>query len=226
MYSDFPYVFIIQGEIMRVRNIPGVSELLKESQYFLNNAKAYYGEWKKLFNNNNPIHVEIGMGKGQFITTLAEENPDINFIGIEKSEELVYKALQRIKDKQLTNIYLIFENAENLKEVFKAGELERIYLNFSDPWVKARHAKRRLTHRRFLDIYSYIIKSGGELRFRTDGALLFEFALEEISSTKMKLKEVSYDLHKTPIKGHIMTEYEEKFTQMGKPIYQYIAIIE
>jgi len=210
---------------MRVRNIAGVGELLKQAEYFLQNPKQYRGEWSKLFNNTNPIHIEIGMGKGQFITTLAEKYPNLNFIGIEKSEELVYKALQRIKDKELKNIYLIYENAENLKEVFEKGELERVYLNFSDPWVKARHAKRRLTHRRFLDIYSYIIKRGGELRFRTDSLMLFEFGLGEIKSTNMKLLDIGYDIHKHPIEGHILTEYEEKFTLMGKPIYQCIAQI-
>ena len=210
---------------MRVRNIAGVGELLRQAEYFLQRPKQYRGEWSKLFNNTNPIHIEIGMGKGQFITTLAEKYPNINFIGIEKSEELVYKALQRIKDKQLKNIYLIYENAENLNEVFEKGELERVYLNFSDPWVKARHAKRRLTHKRFLNIYSYIIKDGGELRFRTDSLMLFEFGLEEIRSTNMTLVDIGYDIHKSPIEGHIMTEYEEKFTQMGKPIYQCIAEI-
>lgn len=208
---------------MRVRNIPGVGLLLKESQFFLNEARQYRGRWRGLFKNTSPIHIEIGMGKGQFIATLAEVNPDINYIGIEKSEELVYKALQRINEKKLQNIFLIYENAENLKEVFSEGELDRIYLNFSDPWVKARHAKRRLTHKRFLDIYSNVIRKGGELRFRTDSQMLFEFALEEIKATELKLLEVSYDLHKEPIEGHIMTEYEEKFTQMGKPIYQCIA---
>jgi tRNA (guanine-N7-)-methyltransferase len=210
---------------MRVRNIPGVGVLLKESHYFLAEARQYRGGWENLFKNTNPIHAEIGMGKGQFVAALAEANPDISYIGIEKSEELVYKALQRIKDKRLQNVFLICEDANNLKEVFGEGELDRIYLNFSDPWVKARHSKRRLTHRRFLDIYSLVIRKGGELRFRTDCQMLFEFTLDEMKAAGLKLLEVSNDLHKEPKEGHIMTEYEEKFVQMGKSIYQCIAEI-
>ncbi len=210
---------------MRVRNIAGVDQLLLQFDYFIKDAAGNKGSWRKVFGNSNPLHIELGMGKGQFITSHAEKYPDINFIGIEKSEELVYKALQGIKDKGLSNIYMICENAENLKEIFEEGELERIYLNFSDPWVKARHAKRRLPHRRFLAIYSHILKDGGELRFRTDSLMLFEFAIEEINATKMQLRDVGYDIHSKPLVGHIMTEYEEKFTRMGKPIYQCIAVV-
>lgn len=211
---------------MRVRNIAGVDQLLPEFDCFIERPVENKGRWKAVFGNSNPLHIELGMGKGQFITSLAKEHPNINFIGIEKSEELVYKALQRLGDMRLSNLYMICENAENLKEIFGEGELERIYLNFSDPWVKARHAKRRLPHRKFLAMYSHILKASGELRFRTDSLMLFEFALEEIKATAMQLREVSYDIHSKPLEGHIMTEYEEKFTRMGKPIYQCIAVAD
>ncbi|WP_026478062.1 tRNA (guanosine(46)-N7)-methyltransferase TrmB [Alkaliphilus transvaalensis] len=212
---------------MRVRNIPGVEELLKTSSNYIDLTNNVSVKWNEIFQNEQPIHIEIGMGKGQFLTTLAEKNPTINYVGIEKSKELLWKVCKLLEGKGINNIRIINQKAEELDNVFRVGEIEGIYLNFSDPWPKARHDKRRLTHRGFLKKYQGLLKENGEIHFKTDSLSLFEFSLEEFKNTKeFELIEVNYDLHKTPPIDNVMTEYEEKFVKMGKPIYKCIAKVK
>ena len=212
---------------MRVRNIAGVEELLKSNNYYIDLNEKIAINWELVFGNKNPIHLEIGMGKGKFLTTLATENPEVNYVGIEKSKELLWKVCKLLEGTGLKNIRIINQKAEELQETFGQGEIERIYLNFSDPWPKARHDKRRLTHRGFLQKYKEILKIEGEIHFKTDSLSLFEFSLEEFKEYKgLVLKEVTYDLHKEEPLDNVMTEYEEKFVSMGKPIYKYIAQVE
>ncbi|SCY66684.1 tRNA (guanosine(46)-N7)-methyltransferase TrmB [Alkaliphilus peptidifermentans] len=208
---------------MRVRNIPGVEELLKNSSYFVNDHYNKINKWRSFFKNDNKIHIEIGMGKGKFLVTLAKNNTDINYIGIEKSKELLYKVAKEIEDSNLNNLCIINIKAEDIIEVFGPGEIDRIYLNFSDPWPKKRHGKRRLTHGDFLEKYWQILKQGGEIHFKTDSLDLFEFSLEEIRTSRFSVSNIYYDLHKEANISNVLTEYEEKFVNLGKTIYKYIA---
>ncbi|KAB3530258.1 tRNA (guanosine(46)-N7)-methyltransferase TrmB [Alkaliphilus serpentinus] len=210
---------------MRVRNIPGVDNLLREFSFFVDSTKSK-GSFRKRFNNENPIHIEIGMGKGKFIMTLAEKNPHINYVGIEKSGELLYKAAREVEEKGLNNLLLTKAIAEEIEDFFLVGEIQRIYLNFSDPWPKKRHEKRRLTHSSLLVKYKKILPPKGEIHFKTDGLELFEFTLDEMRRCGLKLMEVIYDLHKEKDLENIMTEYEEKFFRMGKAIYKCVGINE
>lgn len=204
---------------MRLRNVSGAQEILEANAYVVKEPEKYKGEWNELFNNDNPIHVEIGMGKGKFIIELAEKNPDINYIGIEKYSSVLVRAVQKMDEKELPNLYFIRFNAELLETIFDKNEISRIYLNFSDPWPKDRHAKRRLTSKNYLQKYDKCLSSSGEIIFKTDNRKLFDFSIEEIQDTKWKLKNLTYDLHNSEyIHDNVMTEYEEKFVQMGIPI--------
>jgi len=212
---------------MRLRNIPGAQEIIKESLYSIEDPKAVKGRWKDEFENSNPIYVEIGMGKGQFIVTLAKQNPTINYIGIEKYSSVLVRAIQKLQEgnENLSNIRFLCIDAEDLGEVFEQGEIDKIYLNFSDPWPKERHARRRLPSKEFLARYDSILKAAGELEFKTDNRHLFDFAVEEIAGSKWNTKAITYDLHqdKTMVEGNVMTEYEEKFSSKGNPIHKYIV---
>ena len=170
------------------------------------------------------IQIEIGMGKGQFIYELAKRNPFINFIGIEKYSSVLIRAIQKMEDEPLANLMFIRMDAEDITEVFMEHEVDKIYLNFSDPWPKDRHAKRRLESRQFLERYKYILKEGGVIEFKTDNNDLFDFALEEIEPAGWKLLEMTRDLHndKKMCEGNIMTEYEAKFSAQGNPINKYV----
>jgi len=210
---------------MRLRNITGSREIIAENDLVIHEIDAYKGKWKEeVFANTNPVHIEIGMGKGKFIMTLARMNPDINYIGIEKYSSVLLRALQKMEEDPLPNVRFIRMDAEDIEEVFEKGEVDRIYLNFSDPWPKDRHAKRRLPSRQFLARYDAILKADGQIEFKTDNRALFDFALEEIPFTNWKIKAFTYDLHNTPEmnEGNVMTEYEEKFSSMGNPICKYI----
>lgn len=209
---------------MRLRNVTGSREMIAENEYVIHEPKLLKGKWKEQFGNDNPIRLEIGMGKGRFLMTLAKENPDINYIGIEKYSTVLLRALQKMEIDPLPNICFIRMDAEEIEEVFEKGEIDRIYLNFSDPWPKDRHAKRRLPSRQFLARYDVILKADGVLEFKTDNKDLFTFAEEEIKETKWKIKEITYDLHNDAkmAEGNVMTEYEEKFSSKGNPIYKYI----
>jgi len=209
---------------MRLRNITGSRENIAESAYVVHEPKEQRGNWKSLFGNNHPIHIEIGMGKGQFIHGMAKAHPEINYVGIEKYSSVLLRAIQKMEVEELPNLCFIRMDAEEIAEVFAEGEVEQIYLNFSDPWPKDRHAKRRLPSRQFLARYDRILKKDGKLEFKTDNKGLFDFAVEELEPAGWKADVISYDLHSDAalMEGNIMTEYEEKFSSMGNPIYKYI----
>jgi tRNA (guanine-N7-)-methyltransferase len=209
-------------EFMRQRNKPWAKDKLLENPTIviaeLENCKGSWNE--KIFKNNNPIYLEVGTGKGQFITGLGEKNPDTNYIGFELQTSVIVSALDKILESKLENVKLINNDAQKLADFFAKGELSRVYLNFSDPWPKNRHDKRRLTHHNFLKLYQSLLKEDGEIHFKTDNQHLFEFSLESFSSFGMVLKNISLDLHKSDFIGNVMTEYEEKFSEKGNPIYR------
>lgn len=194
----------------------------------MKNAPEYRGKWNTVFGNSNPIHIEIGMGKGQFILNLAKQNPDINYIGIERYSSVLLRALEKFDTeefKELKNIRFICMDAMTIPDVFEKGEVGRIYLNFSDPWPKARHANRRLTSTRFFAQYEKVLGEDGLVEFKTDNRGLFEFSLEQVEEAGGKLLAHTFDLHADAVMniGNIMTEYEEKFSSMGNPIYKLVA---
>ena len=182
------------------------------------------GKWRERFGNNRPIRIEIGMGKGKFIHELAEKNHKVNYIGIEKYSSVLLRALQKMEAFPVPNLLFIRMDAENITEVFDTGEVERIYLNFSDPWPKDRHAKRRLPSGEFLKRYDRILEKDGVLEFKTDNKGLFDFALEEVPAAGWEALKISFDLHRDEEMGrdNVMTEYEEKFSALGNPIYKYV----
>ena len=184
------------------------------------------GEWATVFGNDNKIYLEIGCGKGRFITETAKNNPDINFIAIEKNLDVALLAMEKATRSGLTNIRFICDNADLLEEVVAPGECSRIYINFCDPWHKAKHAKRRLTHRRYIELYRRLLPQNGEIHFKTDNKKLFEFSLNEFCDMQIKLKNISLDLHATPCEWNVMTEYEQLFSEQGMPIYRLEALFE
>lgn len=206
---------------MRQRNKPWAKEKLAQyPQYVVLSPEEQKGNWHTAFQKDQPLHIEIGTGKGRFITGMAKANPDINYIGIELSDSVIVTALDRIIEEELPNIKLMNVNANDLQNFFEKGEVDRVYLNFSDPWPKTRHAKRRLTFKSFLEIYENILVKNGEIHFKTDNQGLFEFSLTSFSEYGMQLKFVSLDLHRSSYEGNIMTEYEEKFSNKGSRIYR------
>lgn len=209
---------------MRLRNVTGSREMIAANDFVIHEPKELKGKWKTIFENDNPIQLEIGMGKGRFLMEMAATHPDINYIGIEKYSTVLLRALQKMEETPLDNLRFIRMDAEEITEVFAEEEIDRIYLNFSDPWPKDRHAKRRLPSRQFLERYDVILKKDGILEFKTDNKDLFTFAEEEIKESKWNIKEITYDLHKDEkmMQGNVMTEYEEKFSSKGNPIYKYI----
>lgn len=205
---------------MRLRNIKNAYARLAENERdFIANPIAYKGKWHEVFGNNNPLHIEIGMGKGQFLTQLASQNRDINYVGIEKYPSVLLRASEKLMLLDLPNIKIINADAINLRDYFDNNEVERIYLNFSDPWPKNAHAKRRLTSDHFLPIYKDLLVKKGAIYFKTDNQKLFEFSLESMNNFGMKFHNISLDLHHSNFEGNIMTEYEEKFSSKG-PIYR------
>ena len=216
---------------MRLRNVPGADAYLTAHPLVIKNETRYRGTWKETFQNpENPIHIEIGMGKGQFLLTLAKENPSINYIGIERYSSVLLRALERFDNdeeyKDVNNIRFICMDATNLPEVFAVGEIDKIYLNFSDPWPKARHAKRRLTSKQFFERYGKILAFDGVVEFKTDNRELFDSSLEQVELAGWVLLAKTYDLHNHPTlsRGNVMTEYEEKFSGQGHPIHKLIAM--
>ena len=209
---------------MRLRNISGSREVIADSKYVIQNATEQKGTIKSFFKKDQPLQIEIGMGKGRFIMALAEQNPDINFIGIEKYSSVLLRAIQKMEQNELPNLKCIRMDAEEITEVFEQGEVDKIYLNFSDPWPKDRHAKRRLPSKEFLQRYDEILKKDGFIEFKTDNRDLFDFAVEQLEPAGWKAKVITYDLHSDPVlnEGNIMTEYEEKFSSIGNPICKYI----
>ena len=210
---------------MRLRNVPGSREAIADNNMAINEPTELKGKWKEEFGNDNPIRIEIVMGKGKFITTLAMENPDINYIGIEKYSSVLIRAIERCEEIEVSNLRFIRMEAEYICDVFEKGEVDRIYLNFSDPWPKDRHAKRRLTSKQFFERYDVILKKDGIVEFKTDNDLLFQFSLEQVPEAGWELIEQTWDLHNDErlMQGNVMTEYESKFSQMGNPIHKLIA---
>ena len=211
---------------MRLRNIPGSREAIAESQYVIHEEETRAGSWHEIFENDHPIYIEIGIGKGQFLMELARRNPDINYVGIEKYSSVLIRALEKMEEEEtpLPNICFIRMDAEDIVKVFAKNEVNRIYLNFSDPWPKDRHAKRRLPSRQFLARYDVILKKEGTLEFKTDNRPLFDFAVEELEPAGWQAQVITYDLHSDAslMEGNVMTEYEEKFSSIGNPICKYI----
>lgn len=211
---------------MRLRNIPGSKETIAASDYVVQNPETKKGSWKELFGNDHPVQIEVGMGKGRFIMDMARLHKDRNFLGIEMYDSVLLRAVQKREqlEEELPNLYFIRMDARNLPEVFEKGEVDRIYLNFSDPWPKDRHAKRRLTSRQFLERYEKILAEGGKVEFKTDNRPLFEFSLEEVKEAGWVLEACTFDLHheEQMMEGNVMTEYEEKFSQAGNPIHKLI----
>ena len=211
---------------MRLRNIAGSREVIAESKFTVKEPEKMKGLWKKeVFGNDNKIHIEIGMGKGRFLMDMAALHPDINYVGIEKYSSVLLRAIQKQEQILLPNVIFIRMDAENICDVFAPSEVDRIYLNFSDPWPKDRHAKRRLPSREFLKRYDKILVPDGVVEFKTDNEDLFNFALEEVEPAGWKLDAVTRDLHNDPVmnENNVMTEYEERFSSMGNPIFKYIV---
>ena len=210
---------------MRLRNITGSREMIAESRFVIHEPKEYKGKWRELFGNSHPLRIEIGMGKGRFIMDLARMNPDINYLGIEKYSSVLLRGIQKMETDPLPNLYFIRMEAEEITDVFDKEEVDRIYLNFSDPWPKDRHAKRRLPSREFLRRYDEILIKDGVIEFKTDNHDLFRFALEELDLAGWKLLQMTEDLHhdEEMLSGNVMTEYEEKFSALGNPIYKYVV---
>ncbi|RHW33247.1 tRNA (guanosine(46)-N7)-methyltransferase TrmB [Lysinibacillus yapensis] len=207
---------------MRLRNKPWAEEFLSQHpEIVIQNPEQYKGNWQKAFGNDHPLHIEVGTGKGQFITGMALQNPDINYIGIELYTSVIVSALEKIIDSNTPpNLRLLKVNGADLEKYFQKNDVSRVYLNFSDPWPKTRHAKRRLTHEGFLKLYESILIDNGEIHFKTDNRGLFEYSLISMSEYGMLLKYVSLDLHANMPEDNIMTEYEEKFSAKGQPIYR------
>ena len=213
---------------MRLRNIPRAEGTIQAHHTVIKRPEDQRGCWRQVFGNKNPIYIEIGMGKGRFILDMAKKYPDINFVGIERYSSVLLRAVEKYDTEEyneLANVRFVCMDARNVADVFAPGEIEKIYLNFSDPWPKERHAKRRLTSRQFFERYDQILAPRGVVEFKTDNRPLFEFSLEETEEAGWKVMAHTFDLHHDPSmnEGNVMTEYEEKFSSMGNPIYKLIA---
>ncbi|TDL98620.1 tRNA (guanosine(46)-N7)-methyltransferase TrmB [Macrococcus brunensis] len=200
---------------MRMRNKPWAEDFLLAHAEIVSIDEARKGQMREWFNNDRPIHIEVGSGMGRFITEMAKANPDINYIGIERDKNVMIRIVEKAIEQNIRNLRLLTLDAEHLADYFSAGEVDRVYLNFSDPWPKTRHAKRRLTHENFLKLYQVILKPDGEVHFKTDNQHLFEFSLESMSQYGMKLKNINLDLHTDEPEDNIRTEYEDKFSSKG-----------
>ena len=214
---------------MRLRNVPRAEGTIQNHPAVIKRPEAQKGCWRQVFGNSKPIHIDIGMGKGRYLLTMASLHPDVNFVGIERYTSVLLRAVEKFDTeefKMLKNIRFVCMDARDVAEVFAHGEVARIYLNFSDPWPKARHEKRRLTSHEFLERYEQILVPGGTLEFKTDNTELFNFSLEQVKSSSWTLEHYTYDLHHHEImnEGNVMTEYEEKFSARGNPINKLIAV--
>lgn len=231
---------------MRLRNVKGARDVLAENFYVIQEPENCKGRWREVFGNDNPVYIEIGMGKGQFLLAHAKLHPDINYVGVEMYASVLVRAVQKAEgtslsdgvqavsvldqdkaegEKRFPNVRFLNVQAEYLENIFAPGEVDRIYLNFSDPWPKARHSKRRLTSTVFLARYEKILKEEGILEFKTDNRELFEFSLESVKEAGWELQVSTFDLHHDPVlsAGNIMTEYEQKFSGRGQAICKLIA---
>lgn len=204
---------------MRLKNVKGAKERIEISKYLIKNPFELIGKYQQLFRNNNPIHLEIGTGKGDFLIEMALRNPNINFIGIEKYDSVLVRAIEKCDKLDITNIYFIREDAMEVEKMFK-HEITKIYLNFSDPWPKERHAKRRLTSPVFLKKYDAIFKEDKFIQMKTDNRHLFEYSLMSLVQYGYKIDELSLDLYEEDLTDNVPTEYETKFVNLGKKIYR------
>ena len=212
---------------MRVRNRKGATELLEaHPQYVILNPADAKGRWQEIFGNDHPIHVEVGSGKGAFVSGMAKANPEINYIGIDIQKSVLSYALDKVLATDVPNIKLLWVDGSDLTDYFEEGEIDRLYLNFSDPWPKKRHEKRRLTYQSFLATYQQILPGNGEIHFKTDNRGLFEYSLVSFSQYGMKLKGVWLDLHASDFEDNVLTEYEQKFANKGQVIYRVEAAFE
>ena len=211
-------------EYMRLKNIPGSRETIAASDLVIHEPEKLKGRWSEEFGRKGRLAIEIGMGKGKFLMGMADKDPDTDYIGIEKYSSVLLRAIQKLQVAPRDNVRLIRMDAEYISDVFAPGEVDVIYLNFSDPWPKDRHAKRRLPSRQFLARYDAFLKEGGRIEFKTDNRELFDFAVEEVGESVFEIKSITYDLHADSVmnEGNIMTEYEERFSALGNPIYKYI----
>ena len=210
---------------MRLRHIPGSEQQIEESPFVISGPEEFRGQWNMFFGNENPLHIEVGMGKGRFITELAAAHPEINYIGIERYTSVLLKAVEKRSLLFLPNLYFLCVDARTLLDIFDEGEVDRIYLNFSDPWPKDRHAKRRLTSPQFMALYDRILAPEGQVEFKTDNMGLFDYSLESIPEAGWTIIASTKDLHHSDMaEGNIMTEYEAKFSAMGNPICKLIAV--
>ena len=215
---------------MRLRNIPRAESVLEACKEVVKDPESLRGDWNQTFKKEQPLHIEIGMGKGQFLLTLAAQNPQINYIGIERYSSVLLRAVEKFQEleadgKAPANIRFICMDANDLPTVFAPAEVSRIYLNFSDPWPKARHARRRLTSKEFFARYDRVLAADGTVEFKTDNRPLFDFSLEQVAEAGWTLNAHTFDLHHDPVmnEGNVMTEYEQKFSSMGNPIHKLIA---
>ncbi len=203
---------------MRLRNVRGAASIIENSNYILNNYKDYKEKFIEIFNNQNPIHIEIGMGKGDFIIGMAKKYPNINFIGIEKFDSVIVRAIEKLENENISNLRLIKMDATNIDEVFYK-EIDTIYLNFSDPWPKNRHENRRLTSTKFLEKYDSLFKNSKHIIMKTDNRKLFEFSIISFTNYCYKIEKISLDLYNDDITDNVQTEYEKKFNSKGFSIY-------
>lgn len=214
---------------MRLRNIPRAEKTIQEHSAVIKRPEDQRGCWRQVFGNKQPLRIEIGMGKGQFILNMAKTCPNINFVGIERYTSVLLRAVEKFDTeefRELKNVRFICMDARKIEEVFAPDEVDRIYLNFSDPWPKAKHARRRLTSTEFLERYKIVLKPDGRLEFKTDNTELFKFSIEQIKEAGWQLESFTYDLHRNEAmnRGNIMTEYEERFSGKGNPINKFIAV--
>ena len=209
---------------MRLRHIPGSEQQIAESPYVIGNPEEKKAHWADVFGNENPVHIEVGMGKGKFLMELARMHPDINYVGIERYSTVLLKAIRKQEALKLPNLFFLREDAGTLADIFGPGEVAKIYLNFSDPWPKDRHAKRRLTSPRFMAVYDRILKPEGIVEFKTDNQELFAYSLQSVPEAGWNVDWHTFDLHHSEYgEGNVMTEYEAKFSAQGKPICKLAA---
>jgi tRNA (guanine-N7-)-methyltransferase len=210
---------------MRLRRDKRAPEFLKNSEKVILEPTQYKGKWREVFGNDHPIHVEFGCGMGAFIRELAKRNPNINYVAVERAETVLYKACRRAHEEDTpNNVYFLYTDVTDCLEIFGVEEVSRIYLNFSDPWPKKKHAAKRLTYRTFLAKYEMLLDKNGEIHFKTDNKLLFASSIEEFSLCKWQLKNVTLNLHNSGMTDNIMTEYEKKFSEQGFTINRLEAI--
>ncbi len=209
---------------MRLRYIPGQYQYLKDCEKAITEPEKNKNKLNEAFNNNNPIHVELGCGKGKFMRETALKNPDINYFGFEKSVKVACRCAKSVFENDPPNYFVVYSNGDILKDVFEPKTIDRIYLNFSDPWPKSSHYKRRLTHKSFLDVYRLVLTDNGEIHMKTDNNDLFEYSVEQLKNDNWEFLMLTIDLHNSPyVEDNVMTEYEVNFVSEGRKINKLIV---